>query len=336
MHSINSLKYQGFDQDPAPLTKAMKTVLDNMQKAGRPAFHMLSPDKAKSQYAAAADILELASPKVAAEETYQVNALDGSRIIIKLWRPTTVRKILRHKGQDLSPALVYFHGGGFTIGSVQTHAVLCKALASRAQMLVISVEYRVAPEFTFPTAHTDSWAACEWVFKNALDLKISSKHIFVGGDSAGGTLSLYCAQQARLEGHEFRGQILFYPGCSATQDMQSHRAYASGYLLEQKSIEYFYGLYHPGLNKSSLSDWRFSALNSPHLSLLPPTWIGLAQCDPLRDEGLALETALQQLGREVVCKVYKGVVHGFIKMGRFIPEAVESHLDACDFLSSHF
>lgn len=324
------------DKDPAPLTRAMQQVLENIHKANRPVIHTLTPEQAKAQYAAGADILELPSPTMRSEEIYQVSAPDGYLITIKIWRPLQVRTAQKHKAQPLAPALIYFHGGGFTIGSVQTHAVLCKELATHSQMVVASVEYRLAPEFTFPTAHTDCWAACEWIFKNALDLKISANHLFVGGDSAGGTLSLYCAQQAVLSGYQFRAQILFYPGCSATQDMLSHNAYASGYLLEQKTIEYFYNLYHPAPRAAqTLADWRFSALNSPNLALLPPTWLGLAQCDPLRDEGFALVGSLQALGKHVECKVYKGVIHGFIKMGRFIPEAKESHLDACHFLSKN-
>ena len=331
MHLLKPLGVE--DEDPAPLTTAMQLVMDNIRKANRPALHTLSAEKAKIQYAGAADILEVPSPLMETEDNYQVSALDGYRIFIKVWRPRKVRVLSNHKLESLSPALVYFHGGGFTIGSVQTHAVLCKEIAACSQMMVISVEYRLAPEFVFPTAHNDAWSASEWIFKNAADLKICPNHIFVGGDSAGGTLSLYCAQQAVLNGYKFKGQILFYPGCSATQDMHSHHAYASGYLLELKSIEYFYGLYHNGNNKSTQYDWRFSALQSSHLKLMPPTWIGLAQCDPLRDEALELTRQLQAQGKQVTCKVYKGVVHGFIKMGRFIPEARDSIVDCCNFLT---
>jgi len=330
MHSLES--HGICEADPAPLTTEMQLVMDNIKKANRPALHSLSPEKAKLQYAAAADILESPSPSMASEETYQVSGLDGYRIILKVWRPRKVRPLTKHKSATLAPALVYFHGGGFTIGSVQTHAVLCKEIAARAELIVISVEYRLAPEFIFPTAHNDAWSACEWIFKNTIALRVCADHIFIGGDSAGGTLSLYCAQQAALNGFKFKGQTLFYPGCSATQDMGSHSAYASGYLLEQKSIEYFYGLYHNGNNKSTQYDWRFSALQSPHLKLMPPTWIGLAQCDPLRDEGLELMRTLDAQGTQAICRVYKGVVHGFIKMGRFIPEAKECIQDACNFL----
>ena len=333
MNSIQDALLLQLGTDPAPLTDAMQSVLENMRKAKRPAFHTLSPDQARELYAKGADVLEVAAPYMQSEETYQVSALDGHRIILKLWRPLRLSSVSKAAGTKLSQALVYFHGGGFTIGSIQTHAVLCKTLANLSQMVVISVEYRLAPEFTFPVAHDDAWCACEWVFKNAIDLKLSPKHLFIGGDSAGGTLSLYCAQKAALSGYAFKGQILFYPGCSDSQNMPSHTAYASGYLLELKGIEYFYSHYHPKAQAvKTLSDWRFSALCSPHLKLLPPTWVGLAQCDPLRDEGLALIKALESLGQSVKGRVYAGVVHGFIKMGRFINEAKESHIDATDFL----
>jgi acetyl esterase len=323
------------DADPASLTPAMNSVLENMRRANRPAIHTLSPAEAKTLYAKGADILEVHSPHMHSEETYQVSALDGHRILLKLWRPVHMQSVAKHGTHHLAPALIYFHGGGFTIGSIETHATLCKVIAKLSQMPVISVEYRLAPEFTFPVAHNDAWSACEWIFKNATDLRLSAKHLFVGGDSAGGTLSLYCAQQAGLTGSSFRGQILYYPGCADNQNMPSHKAYAVGYLLEQKSIDYFYGLYLAGPDRTRLmSDWRFSALCSPHLKLLPTTWIGLAQCDPLRDEGTALVHALKALGCKVKARIYKGVIHGFVKMGRFIPEAVEAHVDASDFLRS--
>ena len=317
--------------DPAPLTSEMHKVLAQMKQANRPPFHQLDPLDAKALYLRGADVLEITSPQMSNEETIKISSFDGALIEIKIFTPPiTSKKSCDHSLNN--GALIYFHGGGFTIGSIQTHSILCKEIAAQTQLCVFSVEYRLAPEFKFPTAHLDSWASCAWIYDNCEKLNISADRIFIGGDSAGGTLSLFCTQQAAIQGYKVKGQVLFYPGCSPEQNMQSHQYYASGYLLESDTIEYFYGQYLR--NIQDRFDWRFSALNSPYLKLLPPTWIGLAECDPLRDEGLALNETLNELGCKSVCRVYAGVVHGFIKMGRFIPQAINAHTDACAFIKN--
>ena len=318
--------------DPAPLSKEMDQVLLKMRQSNRPPFHLLTPEQARALYAKGADILEPHPPQMRTEEAYELPSFDGEKIGIRIFYPHSTQNHRSENDLNLQGGLIYFHGGGFTIGSVQTHSALCKELAHGAQTIVISVEYRLAPEFKFPTAHLDSWSACEWIFNNAIKLNINSSKIFLGGDSAGGTLSLFCAQQAFLMGYKLRGQVLFYPGCSPAQDMKSHHYYSLGYLLESQTIEYFYGQYLKDIKDRF--DWRFSALNSPHLQSIIPTWIGLAQCDPLRDEGVALYSSMQALGCSVELKVYEGVVHGFIKMGRLIPQATHSQQDACKFIKA--
>jgi acetyl esterase len=327
----NQQTHYGEETHPAPLSPAMQQVLTNMAKTGRLPFQFLTPEEAKVLYAKGADILEVPSPQMAQETLYQVSALDGSRIAVKLFRPSRVQTVCAKRTKTkLSAALIYFHGGGFTIGSIETHQILCRVLAEGVQMPVLSVDYRLAPKHTFPCAHEDAFEAVRWVYQNAMDLLISDKHIFIAGDSAGGTLSLYCAQKAALEGYQIKGQVLFYPGCSPRQDLNSHKIYSKGYVLEQETIEYFYRLYLKQIEQRE--DWRFSALCSPHLSLMPETWFGLAQCDPLRDEGVLLHEKLTQLKRPSHLKIYHGVVHGFIKMGRFVDEARQAHKDACDFI----
>ncbi len=316
--------------EPAPLVKEMEQVLLKMRQSNRPPFHLLTPQEARALYAKGADILEPLPPQMKTEQEHELPSFDGAKIGIRIFYPNSTQDHQLEDGLDLPGALIFFHGGGFTIGSVQTHSALCKELAFGAQIPVISVEYRLAPEFKFPTAHLDAWYACEWVFNNAKNIFINASAIFLGGDSAGGTLSLFCAQQAFLTGHKLRGQILFYPGCSPAQNMKSHHHYSSGYLLESQTVEYFYAQYLRDANDRL--DWRFSALNSPYLESIIPTWIGLAQCDPLRDEGTALYSRIRTLGRSAELKVYEGVVHGFIKMGRFIPQAIKAQQDAFEFI----
>jgi acetyl esterase len=304
-----------------------------MKQANRPAFHHLTPEQAKDLYLRGADVLEPASPQMLSEHTVRIPSFDSTMIEMRVFKPQTHSslELIDTEQSSLQPTLIYFHGGGFTIGSVQTHAALCKSMAAQTKLTVISVEYRLAPEYKFPTAHLDAWSACEWIYEHSADIGVDADQIFIGGDSAGGTLALFCTQQAAINDLNVQGQVLFYPGCAPEHNLNSHLAYAEGYLLEKATIDYFFG--HYLTHSDELWDWRFSALISPHLDQMCPTWIGVAQCDPLRDEGLKLARELARLDKSVQLNIYPGVVHGFIKMGRFIPEALQAQSDACSFIT---
>jgi acetyl esterase len=222
--------------------------------------------------------------------------------------------------------LLYLHGGGFTIGSVATHSSLCRHLAHLAQCAVLSVDYRLAPTHKFPTAVNDAWDTLVWLHQHAATLGLDPARLAVGGDSAGGTLATVSALQARDAGLPLALQLLFYPGCAAHQDTPSHRRYAHGFVLESDSITWFFNQY---LNTpSERDDWRFSPLNAPDLDGVAPAWIGLAECDPLVDEGVAYADRLRMAGVPVDLEIYHGVTHEFIKMGRALPEALRAHQDA--------
>ena len=134
------------------------------------------------------------------------------------------------------PVLVYFHGGGFTIGSIATHDTLCRQLSHLAGCAVVSVDYRLAPEYQFPTAAHDAWDALQWLAGHAAGLGLDARHLAVGGDSAGGTLAAMCALLARDAGLPLALQLLFYPGCAAHQDTASHRRFAKGFVLDEVDI----------------------------------------------------------------------------------------------------
>jgi acetyl esterase len=190
---------------------------------------------------------------------------------------------------------------------------------------VVSVGYRLAPEHRFPPAVNDAWDATEWLARQGQGLGLDASRIALGGDSAGGTLATVCATLARDAGIEIGLQLLFYPGCAARQEAPSHRRYHQGLLLEQAHIEYFFGLYTTDAERE---DWRFAPLNTPDLEGVAPAWFGLAECDPLVDDGLHYADKLRAAGVTVDLELYRGVTHEFIKMGRALPEARQAHADA--------
>ena len=309
----------------------MRSVLDRMVRAGLPPLHALTPSQARAAYAAGADVLELPLHAMARVEDFHVTARDGYAIPVRLFAPSLERL----------PVLVYFHGGGFTIGSVQTHDGLCRQLAHRAHCAVLSVDYRLAPEHKFPTAVDDAWDAVQWVAQQGDTRNLLASHIAVGGDSAGGTLAAVCAIEARNAKLRLALQLLFYPGTAAHQNTPSHRTFAHGFVLEEAHIQYFFN--HYLRTPADWDDWRFAPLDGhdatghcAELDGVAPAWLGLAECDPLVDEGVLYADRLRMAAVPVDLEIYRGVVHEFIKMGRAIPEATRAHADAARALSHAF
>ncbi len=218
------------------------------------------------------------------------------------------------------------HGGGFTIGSIGTHEPLCRELARLSGCAVLSVGYRLAPEHPFPTAVDDTWDALAWLRSNAASLGLDAQRLAVGGDSAGGTLAAVAAIHAAQQGWPLALQLLIYPGCAAHAVTASHQTYAQGYVLERAHIDYFFNHYIPDL--AQREDWRFAPLNVSLPNGLAPVWLGLAECDPLVDEGIAYADKLRAEGVVVELEIYRGVVHGFINWGLVIDEARDLHRHA--------
>jgi acetyl esterase len=305
------------------LTPAMRQVLHGIAKSSRLPLAMLTPQQARQAYAAGAGVLEIPTPKMARDDTLHIPARDGTPLRAKLWS--------EHAAPNL-PVLLYFHGGGFTVGSPETHEVLCKHLAHLAHCAVVSLDYRLSPEHTFPTAHNDAFDALEWLHQHAASLGLDPTRIALGGDSAGGTLTAATAIAARDAQIDLKLQLMFYPGCSP-EEMASAHTFEKGFLLDKASIDYFYGHYMP--NAADRRDPRFSPLLAD-VSGTAPAWLGLAECDPLVDEGVAYADHLRLSGVPVDLEIYKGVVHSFIQMGRVIPEALTAHADAARALRHAF
>ena len=307
------------------LTPQMRSVLQRMARAGRPHLHTLTPEQARAAYAAGADVLEVPRAELARVEDLHIPARDGHAMPARLYAPSLAAG---------HPVLLYLHGGGFTIGSIATHDVLCRELARRASCMVVSLDYRLAPEHKFPTACHDAWDALAWLAAHADTLGGDRTRLAVGGDSAGGTLSAVNAILARDAGLPLALQLLFYPGCAAHQDTPSHATYARGLVLEEPAITWFFG--HYVTTRAQREDWRFAPLHADDLEGVAPAWIGLAECDPLVDEGVDYADKLRAAGVPVDLEIYRGVTHEFIKMGRAIPEALQAHADAAAALRRAF
>ena len=306
------------------LTPVMRDVLRRMAKAGRPPMHTLTPAQARAAYEAGANVLEIPKPVLKRVEDFSIPARDGHALPARLYAPSA----------EKLPVLLYFHGGGFTIGSIASHDILCRQLSHLACCAVVSVDYRLAPEHQFPTAANDAWDALQWLSAHAASLGLDAARLAVGGDSAGGTLAAMCAVLARDARLTLALQLLFYPGCAAHQDTPSHQKFASGFVLGEASISWFFGLYVR--SRADRDDWRFAPLNAPDVDRVATAWFGLAECDPLVDEGVMYADKLRTAGVAVELEIYRGVTHEFIKMGRIIPEARHAHADAARALRHAF
>ncbi len=295
----------------------MRSVLERMARAPQPPLHTLAPAQARAAYEAGTAMLEVPRADLKRVQDFTLPARDGHPLPARLYADTP-------PGVPL-PWLLYLHGGGFTIGSIATHDILCRELARQSGCAVVSLDYRLAPEHRFPTAVNDTWDAFHHLATEGARLGLDPQRAAVGGDSAGGTLSAVCALMARDAGLPLALQLLIYPGCAGHQDLPSHQAYGEGLLLDAALIDYFYDHYIP---RTERGDWRFAPLNAPDVQGTAPAWLGLAECDPLADEGLAYADTLRAAGVPVQLEIYRGVVHEFIKMGRAIPEARQAHVDA--------
>lgn len=305
----------------------MRGILERVDKSmalGRPPLHALPVAEARAAYEAGASVLDLPPVPLPVADWVSLggNSSEGGRAGPGL-------RAMRYSAQPLGapqPALVFFHGGGFTIGSVASHDSLCRQLALLSGALVLSVDYRLAPEHAFPTAQQDAWAALAWLAEHGAGLGIDPARLAVGGDSAGGTLAAVCALKARSVGLPLALQLLFYPGTEAAGRLPSRQRFGQGLLLEQAHIDWFFDQVDP--ERQHRDDWRLSPLLAADHEGLAPAWVGLAEFDPLVDEGLAYADTLRMAGVPVALEIYRGVVHDFIKMGRALPEARQAHADA--------
>jgi acetyl esterase len=294
--------------DQQLLTPAMANLLDKIRRADRAPFHTQTVAEARAAYESVAEVLELPRAPLARVEDLHIPAADGVPLRARLFAPSN----------EVLPVLLYLHGGGFTIGSLDTHDSLCRQLALRSGAAVLALDYRLAPEHRFPVAVDDAWAAMHWLARHAATLGLDAARLAVGGDSAGGTLAAVCAIHARDTGLSLRAQVLITPGTAAFADTPSHSRFGEGYLLDAAGIAWFFSHY---IETPQRSDWRFAPLEAHDLDGVAPACVVLAECDPLVDEGVAYADRLRQAGVLVELELVRGVTHDFIKLGRALAEA---------------
>lgn len=246
----------------------------------------------------------------------------------RLYRPTS------SDGRP-APVLLFFHGGGYVLGGLESHDGLCAGLARHGSFVVLSVAYRRAPEHRFPAAFEDACTAYRRLLEWADGLDLDARRIAVGGDSVGGTLATALTIAARDAGWPRPvAQALLYPCTAAWQDSHSHRAYAEGYLLEAATLRWMFAC--TLRDDADRRDWRFAPLETGNLSGLPPATIALAEYDPLVDEGLAYAERLKAAGVPVDVRVYPGMVHDFARLGAIVDDADRVRRDVAGALAQAF
>jgi acetyl esterase len=301
-----------------PLDPDAERVLEIVQLSGRPPYETLSAPEARELFLAAREVLAPDPPPVA--EIRELSApVPTGPVPLRLYRgATTIRS-------ENLPALVYFHGGGWVIGNLDTHDSLCRHLANAASCIVVSVDYRLAPEHKFPAAVEDCVAATTWVTKEAAALGINRERLAVGGDSAGGNLAAVVSLVARDRGSpRLRCQVLLYPAVECGMSHPSHDRFAEGFLLTQPTMKWFYEHYLRG--PADVADWRASPLRAADLSGVAPALVLTAGNDLLSDEGEAYARRLQHAGVPVELRHFPDQIHGFLTMGK-IAQVAQPALD---------
>ena len=301
---------------PVSLDPDAAAVLNAFREAGRPPYETLSPAEARQMYLAGRVVTNPEPPAIASAEPLVIPGPDGS-IPARIYKPLKLRE-----ANGLSPCLVFFHGGGWVIGNLDSHDVVCRTLADEGQLIVISVDYRLSPEHRFPAAVEDAIASTKWIFSNAKSLNIDASQLFVGGDSAGGNLAAVVAINARTEGPKLAGQVLIYPATDFSMSHPSHSEPETSALLTHSVIRWFRDHYLNGAD--GIVDWRASPARVQNLSGLPSAFVLTAGADPLRDEGDEFAVRLGNAGVPVVYRTYPGQFHGFLTMGKLLPKAGEA------------
>lgn len=287
--------------------------LDFLKARGVPPTHTLSVADARRFYRDRRGITRPTPPEVGQVRELSADGPHGA-IPLRLYRP------IGSVAHATLPALVYYHGGGWVIGDLDTHDTLCRELANGAGCAVVAVDYRLGPENRFPAAVDDCIAATRWVRANAADLGIDPSLLAVGGDSAGGNLAAVVTIALRDGGDSpLAFQLLIYPATDMRRTAPSHTSNGQGYVLTSDTITYFHD--HYIADAAHDLDWRASPLLHPDLSRLPPALVLTAGFDPLRDEGLAYADALATAGNTTSYVCFDRQIHGFILMGKVLDEA---------------
>jgi acetyl esterase len=301
-----------------PLDPQAKAVLDQLEALGGPPLHALPVADARAMMAALVGMSAPATLPLAAVADRTVPGPAGE-VPVRIYTP---------QGSGPRSVIVYFHGGGWVLGGLDTHDGVCRELAAGTGAVIVSVDYRLAPEHKFPAAADDCYAALVWVATNAAAIGGDAARIAIAGDSAGGNLTCVTALRARDEGGPaLRLQLPVYPVTDHSFDRPSYRENATGYLLETAAMEWFWDHYLP--TPSAGTHPYASPLRAADLRGLPPALVITAEFDPLRDEGEAYARRLQEAGVPTTLSRYDGMIHGFFGMSGVMDKARAAMAEAC-------
>ncbi|MCB1692020.1 MAG: alpha/beta hydrolase [Pseudomonadales bacterium] len=279
-----------------PLDPTVEGMLKQMAEAGGTPLNEMEPPAAREMYRAMNGAFSKA-------EMFDVTDTDAAGVGVRIYKPVDA---------DVLPCLVYYHGGGWVIGDLETHDNVCRNLARDTGAMVIATDYRLAPEHPFPAPLDDCYTVLCWVHDNAARLGVDRARIAVGGDSAGGNLSACVSLKARLHGGpSIAHQLLVYPVTDSALDTESYRVNAEGYMLTRTGMEWFFGHY---IGDADRFDPMISPLRAENLEGQPPATVITAEFDPLRDEGEAYAEKLKAAGVDVTVKRFSGMIHGFFGM----------------------
>jgi acetyl esterase len=299
---------------PVTLDPDANAVFRAFQEAGRPPYETVSPAEARELYLKGRAVTNPGPPELKSVQPLAIPSPHGS-IPARVYTPMRLRKT-----DGLAPCLVFFHGGGWVIGDLDSHDVVCRKLADEGQLIVISVDYRLAPEHKFPAAVEDAVMATKWIADNPSQLGIDASRLTVGGDSAGGNLAAVVAISARDgNGPDISGQVLIYPAIDFALTHPSHREPETSILLTHSVIRWFRDHYLTGA--ADVHDWRASPARAGTLIGLPPAYVLTAGADPLRDEGDEYAHRLKEAGVPVTYRTFPGQFHGFFTMGKLLQQA---------------
>ncbi len=309
-----------------PLDPQAKALLDAFGITTLQPLETMTPEAARER----SKMMLEARKQIGVEPVHQVRDLKipgpAGEIPVRIYTPDLPAP---------APALIYFHGGGWVFGDLESHDPLCRALANQVPCVVVSVDYRLAPEAKFPAAVEDAYAATQWIAAHAGELGIDRNRIAVGGDSAGGNLSAVVCHIARdRKGPELVYQLLIYPGTDMRMLSPSIEENAEGPLLTKASMIWFMGHYLRD-DEDKLNPLASPALASD-LSDLPAAFILTAECDPLRDEGEDYGRGLDAAGVSVQIKRYAGMPHGFFSLAAALPTGRQAFTDAAQQLRKAF
>ena len=299
---------------PVTLDPDAAAVYKAYQEAGRPPYETVPPTTARELYLAGRVVSNPEPPELESAKPLSIPAPHGA-IAARIYTPKTLRKT-----NGLAPCLIFYHGGGWVIGDLDSHDVVCRKLAHEGELIVISVDYRLAPEHKFPAAVDDAITAAKWIAANAQQLGIDAARLIVGGDSAGGNLAAVVALAARDgNGPEIAGQVLIYPATDFAMKTPSHNEPDTSILLTHSVIKWFCNHYLSG--PADIDNWQASPARAKTLAGLPPAYVLTAGGDPLRDEGDEYAARLKEAGVAVTYRHFPGQFHGFFTMGKLLNQA---------------